>query len=348
MNDEAFGSTTTDSLRIHHDGREAMTQMTKAEEVGLERVGSILELADLVKMGSTCRSWHRFLETSEHIWKEQWLRRLGSYSYLPRHISNLADEIGAKDVLKAAVADEQRTALTLGELTEFQWRFRFKRAAGTSWMAIDPYYSGKPAMTVDFHLDGATTRKSSETSNLMNDIKIYWRWGNSTTLDPASGTPCDRVRANVDGQDVPTYVVSRHPRHKGFMMQSCWALYTAFPMPPPGEDPCLDDDALEIGFEQQAREALQYNRAQRVTGYVDMDAFDAILRHDDLLLHALISSDLLSGVHGDDDADDDDERDDDDDQDDDDDDQDDDEQEEDEDDQDDEPEEEEEQEPTDR
>mmetsp|Transcript_19661 Transcript_19661/g.60811 ORF Transcript_19661/g.60811 Transcript_19661/m.60811 type:complete len:355 (+) Transcript_19661:62-1126(+) len=276
-------------------------------EDGLERVASILELRDLAVLGACCRAWHKLFDSSDFVWREQWLRRLGGYAYLPRFLSEM--EASPKETLKAAVLDEKRTELTFEELTDLEWRFRFKRAAGQSWMAVDPYWCDRPATRVTFHPDGTTSRTGflthgaavDDDSSSRSDFRITWRWGNSTSSAPASGkAPCDRVRANVDGQDVPTYVASRHPVHKGFVMQSCWALYTAFPMPGPGQDPFLDDEALEVGFEQQAREALEYNRSQRLAGldglflgnagYVDLDAFDAILRGDHDILAAIVNS----------------------------------------------------------
>eukprot|EP01047_Picozoa_sp_COSAG01_P036324 COSAG01_NODE_2834_length_6995_cov_5.819751_9_plen_140_part_00 len=43
------------------------------------------------------------------------------------------------------------------------------------------------------------------------------------------------------------------------MMQSCWVLYTAFPMGRKGTDPHLEDSALGVSFEQQSDEASEYN-----------------------------------------------------------------------------------------
>ena len=60
---------------------------------------------------------------------------------------------------------------------------------------------------------------------------------------------------------VPTLKVARHPVHKGFMMESCWALYTAFPMPAPGEG--LDDDDLSVSVEDQVDEVDEWNRRAR-------------------------------------------------------------------------------------
>ena len=60
---------------------------------------------------------------------------------------------------------------------------------------------------------------------------------------------------------VPTLKVARHPVHKDFIMESCWALYTAFPMPAPGEG--LDDDDLHVTVEDQVDEVDEWNRRAR-------------------------------------------------------------------------------------
>lgn len=79
-------------------------------------------------------------------------------------------------------------------------------------------------------------------------------------MGAGTGTvPCASLKATVNGGDVPTYLFSRHPLHKGLMMQSCWVLYTAFPMPDKGTDPHTEDSSLEVTFAQQEEEALAYN-----------------------------------------------------------------------------------------
>ena len=55
--------------------------------------------------------------------------------------------------------------------------------------------------------------------------------------------------------------VARHPVHKGFIMESCWALYTAFPMPAPGNG--LDDEDLSVSVEDQVDEVDEWNRRAR-------------------------------------------------------------------------------------
>ena len=42
-------------------------------------------------------------------------------------------------------------------------------------------------------------------------------------------------------------------------MQSCWVLYTSFPMPARGTDADLEDDALDVTVTTQAHEAQAYN-----------------------------------------------------------------------------------------
>eukprot|EP00182_Erythrolobus_australicus_P002882 CAMPEP_0185832432 /NCGR_PEP_ID=MMETSP1353-20130828/2079_1 /TAXON_ID=1077150 /ORGANISM="Erythrolobus australicus, Strain CCMP3124" /LENGTH=484 /DNA_ID=CAMNT_0028530605 /DNA_START=280 /DNA_END=1731 /DNA_ORIENTATION=+ len=63
----------------------------------------------------------------------------------------------------------------------------------------------------------------------------------------------------------PAYVVGRHKRNWGFVMQSCWVVLTSFEMPPRGADPLLEDDALGVTVEYQASEAMAYNA--RVTRF---------------------------------------------------------------------------------
>ena len=49
------------------------------------------------------------------------------------------------------------------------------------------------------------------------------------------------VQVFVNGNRVPPYLISRHPRNWGWIMQSCWVAYFSFPMPPQGHEAALDD-----------------------------------------------------------------------------------------------------------
>ena len=73
------------------------------------------------------------------------------------------------------------------------------------------------------------------------------------------------MRLTVGGRDVPTYVVRRSPtKNWGFIMESCWGLFTNFDLPRRGaeeEDTAvqLSDNALKMNNESQWKEALMHN-----------------------------------------------------------------------------------------
>lgn len=53
---------------------------------------------------------------------------------------------------------------------------------------------------------------------------------------------------------MPTYIVSRHPSNWGFLLESCWTLYTSWEMPPrdgPDCDRSLLDDELTVTMDDQ-------------------------------------------------------------------------------------------------
>lgn len=56
---------------------------------------------------------------------------------------------------------------------------------------------------------------------------------------------------------MPTYIVSRHPSNWGFLLESCWTVYTSWEMPPkegPGCDKSLLDDELTVTMDDQWEE----------------------------------------------------------------------------------------------
>uniref|UniRef100_A0A7S3JQG3 Uncharacterized protein n=1 Tax=Aureoumbra lagunensis TaxID=44058 RepID=A0A7S3JQG3_9STRA len=270
----------------------------------LERVtASWLTLEEVGLIQCVSKKWLAGVG-SELVWLEQLGRRKLETPYAPCNLlvktekekllfNDDADDeqkiLSARLKLHHYVADESRNKIKLNELVGLEWNFRFKEAAGESWTTFDPYWQGKPATSVRFYSDGTTSRNSScrksaeeevtQPSSFLDGVHVEWRWGDGDGRRASGTWPNSKIRARVDGQDVPTYIISRHPKHKGFIMQSCWVLYTAFPMPPKGTDPYLEDDALQVGWVDQAREALAYNTAQRVTnGFLDLSAFDTFLR----------------------------------------------------------------------
>lgn len=79
--------------------------------------------------------------------------------------------------------------------------------------------------------------------------------------------PCTQTKHNVrknsiGGREVPTYIVSRHPSNWGFLLESCWTLYTSWEMPPrdgPGSDRSLLDDKLKVTMDDQWEEVSLTN-----------------------------------------------------------------------------------------
>lgn len=163
-----------------------------------------------------------------------------------------------------ARADASRTTLTEDELCTLPWRFRFKAEAGEGWQQLDPFWRGALPTRVAFSRDRRVHRTADPAGpdvgpTLPADVPIAWRWA----LQGAgrAGPRGSFVRCRVADRSVPTYVVSRHAPNWGWVMESCWALYTAFPMPRPGEaGGALDDGAPgRIGVDAQQREAYAYN-----------------------------------------------------------------------------------------
>lgn len=147
-------------------------------------------------------------------------------------------------VLRECLEDRKRKQPTEDELKEFTWHFRFKEMAGDAWTARDPWWNDEPPAKVWFRSGGVVEREP-----IMEGITISWQWGEQ----PAS------LKCIVNGRGVPTYMFGRHPTHGGFFMHSCWALYTAFPMEPKGEDPYMADEALNLTAEEQMDEVMEYN-----------------------------------------------------------------------------------------
>ncbi|CAN0365081.1 unnamed protein product, partial [Ectocarpus fasciculatus] len=67
--------------------------------------------------------------------------------------------------------------------------------------------------------------------------------------------------ASIGGREVPTYIVSRHRSNWGFLLESCWTVYTSWEMPPregPDCDQSLLDDKLTVTMDDQWEEVRVY------------------------------------------------------------------------------------------
>ncbi len=69
------------------------------------------------------------------------------------------------------------------------------------------------------------------------------------------------IQLTVNNVKVPTYFLFRSPiNNGGWILESCWGLYTSFPMPLINEAPELEDDNLLITVDDQENEIDYYNQ----------------------------------------------------------------------------------------
>ena len=141
---------------------------------------------------SVCGSWALWHDLSQPLRK--WRNIAVDAKLHPREFCRLS------------IADSKRTSLTRDELCSQTWRFRFKRAAGEEWLAVDPYWTDNNPATITFTADGTTERAG--TWEL--EVEVKWRWGHSRKARRApglaGGESGSSVRVVVDGRDVPTCV----------------------------------------------------------------------------------------------------------------------------------------------
>jgi hypothetical protein len=188
-------------------------------------------------------------------------------AYVPAAAHALRASGDPAGAFRLARADARRDALTHDELLSLPWRFRFKAAAGGEWTARDPFWRGAPPTRVAFRADGTVLRTAGDNANanapadvnadataaaaagagtpVWPDVPIIWRWARFGAGRHAAAPAAARgtlLRCRVAGRDVPTYAVSRHAPSWGWLMQSCWGLYTSWDMPPLGADATLDDE----------------------------------------------------------------------------------------------------------
>lgn len=70
----------------------------------------------------------------------------------------------------------------------------------------------------------------------------------------------DLLVLSVNGIQVPKYHLSRSPTGNwGFIFESCWAVYTSFPLPKKGECLLLEDENLNMTVNKQYLEVKSYN-----------------------------------------------------------------------------------------
>jgi len=158
-----------------------------------------------------------------------------------------------KAVYRHACVDARRTYMHSGEISQFVWSFRFKREAGQTWRRLDPWWRRTgPALQVRFLRD-----VDSVGPTLAEGPPPKFRWhmqaraGSSDPQFSGSRPRGSFIRMTSPWGGFPTLVCRRAPNW-GFVLESCWALYTAFPMPARGEDFALEDESTVTGAMQGA------------------------------------------------------------------------------------------------
>jgi len=202
-------------------------------------VTQFLTNKEIIEAQTVSKDWNELLGRN-CLWKPRLERLWEGKICIPEESRKLEEKRQYRLAFKTSTIDAQRTSISEEELTQLGWNFRFKRAAGFHWIQDDPYWQTGEAVKVKFK----TNRRMVRDRNI-DDMIFHW------FRDPKGKF----VRVN----SFPAYIVWRHPGNWGFVMESCWVLYTSFEMPPQDADPILAEDNLEISCRLQEREILMYS-----------------------------------------------------------------------------------------
>jgi len=239
-----------------HAGRATDERLPK-ESLALSM--SFLDVEDVLSCGMVNRRWYSASQENQ-IWgvlcEALWRDKV----YVPKQIRGMANG-NPRQAYVESLRDARRQYPTLDELLEFSWCFRFKKSAGPHWIQIDPYWTldhkgSSIASTIirKFKADGSLERLDTHEAmrSFAGEAKFKWAVRETTDGDK-------RFVKRIQVNHFPSYVISRHSRNWGFLMQSCWVLWTSFPMPAPGIDKFLDDGHLEVRVDDQIEEVHRYN-----------------------------------------------------------------------------------------
>lgn len=178
----------------------------------------------------------------------------------PRYAAMEAFKIAVTDATtRSEITPEEICFDSYPEIQGTTWSFRFKECAGRDWTSWDPWWNRQDARKLVFLRDGTVMQlypkgvlSSAKNHNgtslydvfsertIIRDgavvpaprIEMKWRFV-SRPLDLPERPQGAYVRITVGGRDVPTYVVRRSPNGNwGFILESCWGLYTSFDMTP--------------------------------------------------------------------------------------------------------------------
>jgi len=202
-------------------------------------IANFLKDKEVIASKTVCIQWKSLLD-SDTIWKPRVERLWENKVFIPEHSQQLKNAKQYRRAFETSVIDATRNSITEEELTKLGWHFRFKHTAGAHWTHDDDYWRTGKAVEVKFCPDGTMVRD-------LYDMQFRWQ----RAVDGKS------VRVN----GFPAYLVWRHPKNWGFVMESCWVLYTSFPMPKQEEDEYLKEEHLRVSCIHQEYEIIAYNNS---------------------------------------------------------------------------------------
>mmetsp|Transcript_148482 Transcript_148482/g.262153 ORF Transcript_148482/g.262153 Transcript_148482/m.262153 type:complete len:281 (+) Transcript_148482:62-904(+) len=210
----------------------------------------------------------------QHLCRESWKGK-----QVLRRFKALCMTGNAQEALRQSLADSHRTRITKAELLSIAWSARLKAAADHSWRLVDPWWQGDAATRIHFEPDGFARIASGA---LIDPGHSSFRWRfkslsqsqtqtlNSTSrvmdhLDRFSRFSARGVQAESGGRQLPMYVLRRHKQTWGWVMESCWFVWSSWPMPLRGTSDLLDldDNRLPVTLELQKQQAEAFHMGWR-------------------------------------------------------------------------------------
>jgi len=219
-----------------------------------ERVLFLLPAQTLNALAGVNRLW-RGVASKSLAWESHVEATWRDKVYVAKELRELRQS-DPRQAYFASLAAAERCFIRKEELVGFEWSFRFKEAAGVDWSEIDPWHQGRRAAQVRFEPGGKVT----STNAALRVGPIRWRFPRARRQ--LGGSRADRlhqhVSVSVAGKAVPTYIVRRAPNW-GFILESCWVMYTSFEMPARGVDPALEVSTVSV--DDQLDEACAWGLA---------------------------------------------------------------------------------------
>ena len=167
-----------------------------------------VQMADhqyLARCAQVCRRWND-AASKECVWRESCIQLWTKKSYVPKHCRLLFASGQCRLALRESLRDCKRTAITREEFSSIDFYFRFKKAAGSYWTTMDPFWQDRKPLQIRFSAEGPVVGFS--------DVK----W---TFVDQAGNNCVDSgsfIQVTLENVSVPTYMVFRHSNW-GFIIQ---------------------------------------------------------------------------------------------------------------------------------